>query len=355
MWCLRQLSLIRNDVAEQACKRNDFIPNFVPVFKQTDYMTLQILFLLAGFVILIKGADWLVSGASSLARKYGIPDLVIGLTIVAFGTSAPELVVSVFAAVQNYQDIVFANVIGSNFFNLFAILGIAGLITPLAVQSSTVWKEIPFSLLALIVIFLLGNEFLSGSLKLISRVDALILLIFFCLFLLYIYRQMKADVSDAVVPDRQLPGIKIGLFIILGLGGLILGGRIVVNNAIELAEAFGVSEKIIGLTIVAAGTSLPELATSVVAAYRKNNDIAVGNIIGSNIFNIFLILGISALIRPINYNMSFNTDIYLVAAGTIFLFMAMFLGGKRKLDRWEAGLLLIAYIAYTVFLINREI
>ena len=300
-------------------------------------MTLQILFLLAGFVILIKGADWLVSGASSLARKYGIPDLVIGLTIVAFGTSAPELVVSVFAAVQNYQDIVFANVIGSNFFNLFAILGIAGLITPLA------------------VIFLLGNEFLSGSLKLISRVDALILLIFFCLFLLYIYRQMKADVSDAVVPDRQLPGIKIGLFIILGLGGLILGGRIVVNNAIELAEAFGVSEKIIGLTIVAAGTSLPELATSVVAAYRKNNDIAVGNIIGSNIFNIFLILGVSTLIRPIKYNISFNTDICLVAAGTIFLFMAMFLGGKRKLDRWEAGLLLIAYIAYTVFLINREI
>ncbi len=318
-------------------------------------MLLQILILVAGFLLLIKGADWLVEGASALAKKYRVPDLAIGLTIVAFGTSAPELVVNVYAAMQNHQDIVFANVIGSNMFNLFAILGIAGIIAPLAVQSSTVWKEIPFSLLALVVIFILGNDAFMGGENIISRIDAFILLTFFLLFLYYIYMQMKTDRTDASVEDKHLKPLRIVLLIVLGLGGLVFGGRLVVTNAIELASAFGVSEKIIGLTIVAAGTSLPELATSVVAAIRKNNDIAVGNIIGSNIFNIFFILGISTMIRPLSFNLAFNTDIYLVAAGTFLLFAAMFLGGKRRLDRWEAVILLIIYIGYTIYLVQKEV
>lgn len=318
-------------------------------------MLLQLLILVAGFLLLIKGADWLVEGASALAKKYRVPDLAIGLTIVAFGTSAPELVVNVYAAMQNHQDIVFANVIGSNMFNLFAILGIAGIIAPLAVQSSMVWKEIPFSLLALVVIFILGNDAFMGGENIISRIDAFILLTFFLLFLYYIYMQMKTDRTDASVEDKHLKPLRIVLLIVLGLGGLVFGGRLVVTNAIELASAFGVSEKIIGLTIVAAGTSLPELATSVVAAIRKNNDIAVGNIIGSNIFNIFFILGISTMIRPLSFNLAFNTDIYLVAAGTFLLFAAMFLGGKRRLDRWEAVILLIIYIGYTIYLVQKEV
>ncbi len=313
---------------------------------------MHIFLLLAGFVLLIKGADWLVKGASALAKKYRVSDLAIGLTVVAFGTSAPELVVNVYSSMQNHQDIVFANVIGSNMFNLFAILGITGLITPLVVQSSTVWKEIPFSLFAMIVIFVLGNDLVTGGNKVLSRADAFVLLAFFGLFLYYIYRQMRSDRTETVAESRQLTALKITLFIVSGFAGLVFGGRMVVTNAIDLASALGVSEKIIGLTVVAAGTSLPELATSVVAAYRKNNDIAVGNIVGSNIFNIFFILGISSMIRPLNYNPAFNTDIYLVSAGTLLLFLAMLPGGKKRLDRCEAAVLLLVYVVYTIILIQ---
>jgi len=316
---------------------------------------MQIFLLLAGFVLLIKGADWLVKGASALAKKYRVSDLAIGLTVVSFGTSAPELVVNVYSSVQNHQDIVFANVFGSNMFNLFAILGIAGLITPLMVQSGTVWKEIPFSLFAMIIIFVLGNDLVTGGNQVVSRADAFVLLASFSLFLYYIYRQMRSDRTETFAQSKQLTALKITLFIVLGLAGLVFGGRLVVTTAIGLASAFGVSEKIIGFTIVAAGTSLPELATSVVAAYHKNNDIAVGNIVGSNIFNIFFILGISAMIRPLNYNPAFNTDIFLVSAGTLLLFIAMFLGGKKRLDRWEAAVLLLVYVVYTIILIQKEV
>ena len=316
---------------------------------------MQIFLLLAGFVLLIKGADWLVKGASALAKKYRVSDLAIGLTVVSFGTSAPELVVNVYSSVQDHQDIVFANVFGSNMFNLFAILGIAGLITPLMVQSGTVWKEIPFSLFAMIIIFVLGNDLITDGNQVVSRADAFVLLASFSLFLYYIYRQMRSDRTETFAQSKQLTALKITLFIVLGLAGLVFGGRLVVTTAIGLATAFGVSEKIIGFTIVAAGTSLPELATSVVAAYRKNNDIAVGNIVGSNIFNILFILGISAMIRPLNYNPAFNTDIYLVSAGTLLLFLAMFLGGKKRLDRWEAAVLLLVYVVYTIILIQKEV
>jgi len=318
-------------------------------------MVVPALLLVLGLALLIIGADWLVKGASALAKKWYLSDLAIGLTIVAFGTSAPELVVNSFAAFQNHHDIVFGNVIGSNNFNLFIILGISGLITPLVVKSSTVWKEIPLSLFAVAMLYLLTNDFFHAGTPILSRIDGLILLVMFGLFLFYVYKQLKRDPADPGLKPANVSNLRTWFFILFGLTGLVAGGKLIVNNAIDIATALGVSEEIIGLTIVAAGTSLPELATSVVAAIKKNNDIAVGNIIGSNIFNIFLILSVSSLIKPIQYNTIFNTDLYMLAAGTIFLFMAMFTGDKRKMDRWEAGILLTSYIGFTLYLIGKEI
>lgn len=318
-------------------------------------MYLEILLLIVGFAFLIKGADWLVDGASALAKKNKISDLAIGLTIVAFGTSAPELVVNVFANLEGHQGIIFGNIIGSNNFNLFAILGIAGLISPLIVQSSTVWKEIPLSLFAVVVLFFLTNEILSDGPEVLSRMDGVILLILFLSFLYYVYRQFKNDPTEHKIETKPFTTGKIWLFIILGLTGLIVGGNLVVTNAVSMAKAMGVSETVIGLTIVAAGTSLPELATSVVAAVKKNNDIAVGNVIGSNIFNIFFILGVTSLIRPVSYELVFNDDLFFLSIGTIFLFLCMFVGKRQVLQRWQAAVLLITFVGYTIYLISREL
>ncbi|HDR52126.1 MAG TPA: calcium/sodium antiporter [Mariniphaga anaerophila] len=313
------------------------------------------LLLILGLAVLIKGADWMVSGASALAKKYHVSDLVIGLTIVAFGTSAPELVVNVIASSQNFNDIVLGNVLGSNMANLFLILGITGIIYPLVVQSSTTWKEIPISLMAVVLLFLLANNFFMYENPVISRLDGLFLLLMFGLFLFYVYRLSKSDTASKEVVVSEMSLFKMIAFIVIGLAGLVLGGRLVVNNAVEIATILGLSEKIIGFTIVAIGTSLPELATSVVAAIRKNTNIAVGNIIGSNIFNIFLVISTSAVVSPVIFNPVFNTDIYLLAGGTVFLFIAMFTGGKKKLDRWEAVILLLVYLGYTAMLVAKEI
>jgi cation:H+ antiporter len=324
-------------------------------FLKQNGMLVQLLFLFLGLALLIKGADWMVNGASALARKYNISDLAIGLTVVAFGTSAPEMVVNVYASLQGHHEIVFGNVIGSNNFNLFVILGISGIITPIAVQSSTVWKEIPISLGIVVVLFVLTNELIIPGTNILSRLDGLILLVLFAGFLYYVYSQLKSDPQTeghSVVSYSQL---KIWVLIIVGLAGLVAGGQLVVTNAVKMAQMMGVSEKMIALTIVSAGTSLPELATSVVAAVKKNNDIAVGNIVGSNIFNLLLILPMSSFAKPILYDLKFNTDMYLLAGGTLFVFVAMFTGGKKKLDRWEAALLLACFIAYTVLLISKEV
>lgn len=314
-------------------------------------MALNLFFLVLGMALLIKGADWLVDGASALAKKYNVSDLAIGLTIVAFGTSAPELVVNSFAAAEGHHQMVLGNVIGSNFFNLFLILGVAGIILPLTVQSSTVWKEIPFSLLAIILVLAFGNNFFINQHSIISRVDGFILLTLFFVFLYYVYSQLKSDPADIEIDEKSLSNLMITIFILGGLGGLVIGGKVVLVNAVDISHDFGVSERIIGLTVIAAGTSLPELATSVVAAVKKKSDIAVGNIIGSNIFNFLLIFAISAIIQPIQYDKIFNRDLYLIGAGTIFLFIAMFTGGKKKLDRWEAAILLVVFIGYTYYLI----
>lgn len=294
----------------------------------------------------------MVSGASALAKKYKVSDLVVGLTVVAFGTSAPELVVNSIASVDGHSDIVFGNVIGSNSFNLFVILGIVGLISPIVVQSSTIWKEIPISIIAIVVMYLLANNIIFGNeLKMLSRMDGILLGICFVSFVWYVFNQMKNNKEDIDLSVIVFSTKKIIFLIIVGLVGLVLGGKIVVDNAIEVATSMGVSQKVIGLTIIAAGTSLPELVTSLVAALKKNSDIAIGNVVGSNIFNIFLILGVSAIIRPIEFNPAFNTEIYLLLGGSVFLILAMLTGTKKKLDRWEAFLLLAVFIVYTYWMI----
>jgi cation:H+ antiporter len=317
-------------------------------------MILAVILIITGFALLIKGADWMISGSSLLAKKYQIPDLVIGLTIVAFGTSAPELVVNSIASSNGNSDIVLGNIIGSNIFNLFAILGIVGLIYPIAVQSTTVKKEIPISLIAALIFLLFANNFFIGTSG-ISRFDGSILLGLFLIFLFYIYKQMTKDTSEIEVVPIDIANSKVWFLITIGLVGLIIGGKLVVDNAVSLATSLGVSQKIIGLTIIAAGTSLPELVTSIVAAFKKNSDIAIGNIIGSNIFNILLILSISTLIHPIDYDTNFNSSIYFLIAGTLFLLLAMFTGKKLKLDRWEAAILLISFLIFNAYIISKEI
>jgi cation:H+ antiporter len=318
-------------------------------------MFLEIVLLLVGFAILIKGADFLVDGASSVAKKYGISNLAIGLTVVAFGTSMPELVVSLLSAIEGNNDASFGNVIGSNNFNLLFILGIAGLIYPLVVHRNTVKFEVPISLLAAAALYLLVNDgWTSNGPDTLSRIDGMVLLVFFAAFLYYIYRTMKAapDVEGGTIKLFSTPVSVV--MVIAGLVALIFGGRLVVNNAISLAHHFGVSEKLIGLTILAAGTSLPELATSAVAAYRRNTDIAIGNVVGSNIFNIFFILGITGVINPISYNTAMNFDLKVLGASTVLLMVFMFTLNTRKLDRWEAFLMLGGYVAYTLVLIAMD-
>ncbi|KYG82357.1 calcium/sodium antiporter [Roseivirga echinicomitans] len=315
-------------------------------------MITHVLLLALGLILLITGANGLVDGASALAKKFNVSDLAIGLTIVAFGTSAPELVVNVFASYQNHQDIVFANVIGSNNFNLFIILGITGLITPLVVQSSTIWKEIPISFVGIVLVYILTHHVFVNDSHTLTRVDGYLLLSLFILFLYYVYKQLKPDPVVIETKAVNYSNLRMYGYILFGLSGLVIGGRLLVTSAVDLATTFGMSEKVIGLTIIAAGTSLPELATSVVAALKKNSDIAVGNIIGSNIFNLFFILATSAVIRPIAYDTVFDLDLYILAGGTIFVFMAMFTGKKKKLDRWEAAILLVSYVAYIVYVIQ---
>ena len=321
-------------------------------------MILQIFLFIVGIVLLIKGADWLVSGSSSIARKYGVSELVIGLTVVGFGTSMPEFIVNVIASINGGTgEIVMGNIIGSNNFNLFVTLGIVGLITPLAVQGRTVRQEIPISLIAIVLLLVLANDTLlwQGHNNVIGRTDGILLLVLFGAFMVYIFRSIKTDRDLNGETVAPISTGQVIFLVIIGFAGLIIGGKLMVDNAIKIAETLNVSQQIIGLTIVAAGTSLPELATSIMAALRGKKDLAVGNIIGSNIFNILFILGTSVLIRPVDYDLAFNLDGLILVFGTIFLLVAMFTGKKGKVDRWEAAVILIAYIIYLVYLINKEL
>lgn len=316
-------------------------------------MLVEILLVILGFVLLIFGADALVKGASALAKRLNMSDLAIGLTIVAFGTSAPELVVSSVASLQGQSDLILGNVLGSNLFNLMMILGIVGLIKPITVQKSMVWIEIPISLAVIVVLYVLSNSFFGTDKGVLTSLDAFILLVLFAGFMFYIYKGLSKESTVEATPAVVMSNVKMILFIVFGLGGLVYGGHLVVTNATDMALEFGISEKVIGLTIVATGTSLPELATSIVAALKKNADIAIGNVIGSNIFNVLLIVPVSALIKPIAYNASFNFEMYLLVGATLFLFIAMFSGKAKRLDRWEALLLLVGFVVYTGYMISK--
>ncbi len=319
-------------------------------------MVLAILLLLTGFVILVKGADFLVLGSSSIAKRYNVSSLAIGLTVVAFGTSTPELIVSMLSAVNGRNDASFGNVFGSTNFNTYLILGTAGLIYPLVVQRNTIKYEVPLSFFAALLVFVLVNDvqIWGSASNELSRFDAALLLLTFLLFMYYITQMMKrgAHMEESTIRLFTLP-ISIGLSL-LGLVMLVGGGTLVVENAVAIAEHYKLSEKLIGITILAAGTSLPELATSAVAAYRKNTDIAIGNVIGSNIFNLTVVLGITGVIHPIPYNSSMNIDIVVMGVGAIVLMIFMFTINQRKLDRWEAFLLFAGYITYVVYQIFHD-
>ncbi len=315
---------------------------------------INLIMLLAGFVALILGADKMVDGASNLAVRLGIPNIVIGLTIVAFGTSAPELVVNVFAAVDNSTEMVLGNVLGSNLFNVFGILGVCAVIYPLTVKNNTTWIEIPLSLLAAVAVLIVANDvFLDNApANYITRTDGLVFLLFFVIFLVYNMTLARNSPDEIDIEAKHYTYLKSILFIILGLAGLVIGGRLIVNSAVSIAQQFGMSERVIGLTIVSIGTSLPELATSVVAVRKRNVDIAIGNVVGSNIFNIFLVLGISTVVNSVPVLSASFIDISLNLVGGILLFVFLFTGKGRRLERWEGVVFLTIYIAYLIYLIG---
>lgn len=316
---------------------------------------MSILLLLLGFVLLIKGADFLVEGASSIARKWGISPLVIGLTIVAFGTSAPELIVSVLSSLKGSTEIAVGNVLGSNIANVLLILGVAAFICPLKVTKGTVWKEIPLSVLALAVLGVMGNDLWvdGASSSVISRSDGLILLAFFLIFLYYTFGISKVQGEEPQEPTEKQSFLKSALMVLLGLTGLGLGGTWVVSGATEIATFLGLSERVVGLTIVAVGTSLPELFTSAVAAHKKQTDIAIGNVVGSNIFNVFFVLGVSATITPLPFSTGLNIDALVAFGASALLFTFMFLGKKHHLVRREGFLFILLYVLYVSYLVLR--
>ncbi len=310
--------------------------------------------LIIGFALLIKGADWLVDGASALAKKLGISSLVIGLTVVAFGTSAPELIVNVMASVKGATDIAIGNILGSNIANILLILGVSATIYPLRVTTGTTWREIPLALLAVVALMFMANDqlFDSHDFSELGHIDGFILIAFFAIFLSYVQAIAKRGGSEGPQVKYIRGPLAVGM-VAAGLVMLTLGGKWVVDSATDIARTLGISDALIGLTIVAVGTSLPELATSVMAAVKHNTDIAVGNIVGSNIFNIFWILGLSAVIRPLPFSPGMNLDIVVTLVATMLLFLALFVGKRRILERWQGVAFVLVYLGYVGYLIAR--
>lgn len=340
-------------------------------------MIIDFLLLIVGFVVICLSADWLVDGASALAKRMKVSDLVIGLTIVGFGTSAPELVVNITAALNDASDIALTNILGSNIINTMVILGVSALIYPIVCKRSTYMYEIPMYIFATIAIMLMGTNCFGliniGSDTGISRIDGVLLLVCFAGFMYYsVYQGMKSrksnnnlniaaaegkdSTTEASKTDEKenkkgvMPVWKSLLLIVVGLAGLVIGGRLIVDNAVSIAESLGVSQSVIGITIVALGTSLPELATSVVAAIKKNTDLAIGNVIGSNLFNIFFVVGISAVISPLNAYSGFILDAGMNILSGLLLLIFMFT--KRDINRYEGLSLLIIYGIYMFFLLQ---
>ena len=305
------------------------------------------LFLVVGLVLLVKGADWLVDGASKLAKRLGVTDLVIGLTIVAFGTSMPEFVVNMVSVADGATDLAITNILGSNIINTLVILGCSALVCPLVAQRSTVRLDIPLNIVAgvLVLVFV----FISSPMepKGLSRIEGLALLVVFAAFLVYTFYTAKAD-ATTTTESTPFPLWKCVVLILAGLVGLVVGGEMIVKTAVAIARYCGVAEAVIGLTIVALGTSLPELATSVVAAFKHNNDIAIGNVVGSNIFNVFFILGTSAIINHLPVYPGIEIDAALVAVSALAVWLLL-CNKNRSINRWGGALLLVIYAGYLTY------
>ena len=316
-------------------------------------MLISLLLLLIGIAILIFGADYMVRGSASMASKWGVSAIVIGLTVVAFGTSAPELVVSMFSALQGTTDLAIANVVGSNMANILLILGVGASIKTLKVKRDTTFKEIPFAFLGMILVAIMANDAIidNNSVNALTRSDGLAFLAFFIIFIYYTYGLTKVSGESDKVPTFSW---KLSLFMFIGgLLGLVAGGKLIVDNAINLATLAGLSETLIGLTIVAIGTSLPELATTVVALRKGHADLAIGNAIGSNIFNVFWILGLTATVTPLPFDTAANVDVLFTSFITLMLFMVMFVGKRHKITRVEGIMFLMLYIGYLGYAIVR--
>jgi cation:H+ antiporter len=309
----------------------------------------------AGLIVLVIAADFLVKGASSLAGRYGLSPLMIGLTVVSLGTSMPEMLVSVTAAMRGNADLAIANVLGSNIFNVLVVLGVAAIIYPLRVQSSTVVSEIPFSLSAAILLGFVANAalFTTKHELSISRIDGGILLLFFLLFMLYIFSISSDSQGEGSQQPVARSVLRSLLFLVIGVAGLFLGGRWTVDGAVALAQDWGVDDALIGLTIIAIGTSLPELVASAVAAYRREVDIAVGNVVGSNIFNILWILGVASSIHELPFAAISNIDIIMVIASTMLILLAVVTSRTASISRIWGSIFVCTYVAYLVYVVQR--
>lgn len=324
-------------------------------------MLLAITFVIIGLIILIAGAEGLVRGAASLASRLRVSPLIIGLTVVAFGTSAPELTVNLVSAFEGSAELAIGNIVGSNIANILLILGISALIVPLTVKSNTVWKEIPLALLGVVLLFVFGSDQLFDGVGFnkITRTDGIALMSLFFIFMYYIFSLARAERAAAPQEKEADEEIKtypvpasVGLTL-AGLVGLIIGGRLLVDGAVTIAETAGLSKSLIGLTVIAIGTSLPELATSVVAALKRQTDIAIGNVVGSNIFNVFWILGLTGTLLELPFDPAARIDVLFAVFVTFLLFIFMFTGGRRRLERWEGGLFVALYVGYLGYLIQR--
>lgn len=314
---------------------------------------MNIALLIGGLLLILAGANALTDGAASVAKRFNISSLVIGLTIVAFGTSAPELTVSVVSALKGSADMAIGNVVGSNIFNTLMIVGCTAAIVPISMNKGTLSKEIPLCILASVVLFICANDVLinNASTNSISHSDGLLLLCFFLIFLGYTFAIAHNGNEEEETPIKRMPIWKAGLFIAAGLAGLIYGGQFFVDGASGIARGLGVSESVIGLTLVAGGTSLPELATSIVAALKKNPEMAIGNVIGSNLFNIFFVLGCSASISPMAIQGITNLDLGVMIASCVLLYLLGLFIRKRTITRPEGILMILCYIGYIVYLI----
>ena len=318
---------------------------------------IHILLLIGGLVLILYGANGLTDGASALAKRFNISDLVIGLTIVAFGTSAPELVVSITSSLHGSAGLAIGNVVGSNLFNILMIVGCTALVCPIVVGKGTLTKEIPLVILSSLALFFIANDILldGGTENVITRTDGLVLLCFFAIFMGYTFAIAHNNASEEdEAKVVEMPIWKSLLFIVLGLAGLVFGGNLFVEGASGIARALGVSDAVIGLTLVPGGTSLPELATSVIAALKKSPGMAVGNVIGSNLFNIFLVLGCSASILPLPLGNITNIDLIMLIGASILFWITGWYFKKRTITRWEGGIMVLCYVLYTAFLISQQ-